>query len=134
MVQFRQENTLGVVNYIQIKCHWTHRVCGLFFRLETMLWSLRWTSGHLIDEEMASNLIAVAEEFLQEANDIQQREPYENGKLLYYIILYHFFCTACVAKAEIVSFYMSCVKSPVSSQSMKKTFGWPIMLFLNSIW
>ena len=40
-----------------------------------------------MDEEMASNIIAVAEEFLQEANDIQQWEPYEYGKLLH---LYHF--------------------------------------------
>ncbi|CDQ89713.1 unnamed protein product [Oncorhynchus mykiss] len=101
-------------------------------RLANMLRSLRWASGHLIDEEMASNLIAVAEKFLQQANYIQQREHNEDGKLLH---LYQCFCTACVAKAEIVSFYLSCVKSPVSSQSMnKKTFGWPILLFLNSIW
>ncbi|CAB1338673.1 unnamed protein product, partial [Coregonus sp. 'balchen'] len=34
--------------------------------LQPSIASLRWASDHVIDEEMASNLIAVAKEFLQE--------------------------------------------------------------------
>ncbi len=47
------------------------QLCSIFYnRLQTMVRSLQWASGRLVELDAADEMIAVVEQFLQEVPDI----------------------------------------------------------------